>query len=596
MVGEDNTVIKKDVRGNWLSGGHLKVCLLKLEPPTDDQWRDDLSRPNNVAMMNDLLTPPEGSEKSLLQGQFHKVPSFVLAPELSYGSSDFDALHNMVEHYPNDIILVCGFGFSAGSTISQIVSKDFVEGVWEDKVNNQRNYNGAWVWVKHGNETQCYIIIKNYFEQKAEIRVPNLLEGQSIFRLETDDLILFPLICADLICSENGKPSSRISTSLNNECSANKKVLVSASLLNLQSCSGHWKSSIGDLLENLKDKSPRLLLCNCVNPKEEIDENKDRWRCLSGGYQHREGSKPPSKPLPFLRYVDDTKFSGMVIRNTLIGCVFAKLKWTNNVSQGLHCLSEGIQYAYVDNSFEQCGGECDADELYRFVLRHKGKMLHNKVSSTEEARNLADEELDKLIEVIKPFSASKIRKLSGALFRKCLNGINASNDINPDLLFENKDSLDCALTTLKLIQFAIGANLIPDNSEQQPLQYGQLLAQNEEHEILVWDSSEYRAKQLYDMVKDKVANASGSARPLTVIGRGNGAGINPQDGKIVSGRLSDITDSAPRSAEEKDILEPRDRVVFWKNQGEIDEVLSNEKSKQEIIDGLKTQIPVQSEV
>lgn len=582
--------IQKDIGGNWLVNGHLKVCLLKLAPPSQDQWQNDYSRAGNVSIITQLLKPLQGTEKCLLEQEFPETPSLVLAPELAFGSPDFELLDTLVKQYSQNLIFICGFGFTSGDVLTAHAQKSDAEGVWNTTPNPTKKYNGGWVWVKNGSSTHCYIFLKNYFEQSAEITLPNLTEGDCILRLEGSDLVIFPLVCADLICKETDSPCKRIAESLATNNS--KKVVITGSLLNLKSESGHWKAAIGDLLESVKASNSRLLLSNCINPDPTQDENIDKWRCLSGAYQHREGSKPPPKPLPIIRYIEDTKFSGFVLRNSSIEAVFGKLKWTNNVSEGLHVFSECSQQVWKDDKFHSCDGDCYADELCRFILRHKGKLLHEKISSSDEIRSLSDGELEKLITDLSPASNSSLRSVAGKLFQKCLKGTKKEEQLCPDKLYNQSRSLDCAITTLRLLQHAVDAELMPKDKE---LGYGQLLSADEEHEILVWDSSEHTASQLYDMVKEGLVKEGGSARPLIIVGSGNGGGTAPEDGRIRSNRLADISNAPPLKSDteapvERDICEANDRVVFWKNQGKIDDILSSSNPSNTLIESLREEI------
>ncbi len=339
-------LITKDIGDDWTVNDHLKVCILKLGCPSEDEWKNDLSRTGNLAIVTSLLQPLEELPQSILAQEFPNSPSLVLAPELAFGSSDFESLDALIKQYDQNLIFVCGFGLTNGSNLVNLANRIDVEGIWHTPPNINKKYNGGWAWVKDGNTTRCYVFLKNYFEQTSEITVPNLVEGECSLRLEGSNLVIFPLICADLISTVSNSPSKRIVESLVGSSSSNKKVLVTGSLLNEKSESGHWKAAIGDLLGLSKTSNARLLLSNCVNPSPVQDENTDKWRCLSGAYQHREGCKPPSNPLPNIRYVDDTKFSGFVLRNPEIGAAFGKLQWTNNSSQGLHAFSECSQHIW----------------------------------------------------------------------------------------------------------------------------------------------------------------------------------------------------------------------------------------------------------
>ncbi len=521
----------------------------------------------------------------------------MLAPELAFGSPDFVSLDTLVKQYNQNLILICGFGFTQGDKLTNFAEKTDVEGIWHNPPRCNKKYNGGWVWVKNGNTSHCYIFLKNYFEQANEITVPNLVEGDYILRLEGDDLVIFPMICADIISTENESPCKRILESLRLSSSSNKKILVTGSLLNDKSASGHWKAAIGDLLEDIKTSNARLLLSNCKNPTPIQNEDQDKWRCLSGAYQHREGCKPPLSPLPNLRYVDDTKFSGIVLRNPEIGGAFGKLKWTNSASQGLHAFSECSQYGWTNSEFYLRDGLCAADELYRFILRNNGKIFHNKITSNNVTQTLSDTVLEELLTELSPSLNSPLRAVADKFFQKCLKGIEKDTPLCPDQLHNQADSLDCTITTLKLVQYAIEAKLMPEMPKGEELDYGQLLSSDNNHEILIWGSSEYKASDLYNKVVEGIVIDGGSARVLTIVARGNGGGMSPKDGRIQSGRLADIANSPPLNSGEdilveRDICEAKDRVVFWKNQGHIDEVLSSTDPGQDLIENLQREITI----
>jgi len=580
-MSEEDTVnvITKQIGGNWLTNGHLQTCILKLGCPSTNEYTNDTSRVENIAHVTRLFFSNEEDE-GILAEEFAGYSALVLAPELAFGSPDFDTLDNLIKSYKGNIIFICGFGFSDGSALRNITSKSHVEGIWNSKLNDKKRYNGGWVWVKTGNSIKCYIFLKNYLEQTSELTVGNLKTGDQILRLDGNDIIIFPLICADLISNEISSPRNRIVNLLNSEGTGNKKLLITGSLLNTNSSSGYWKQAIGDLLDQTKASRARLLLCNCINPKPEKAEEKDKWRCLSGVFQHREGCKAPSKALPNIRYVDDTKFAGLVLRNTVISSAFGRLRWTNSSSEGLHSFSECSLYIWSKQSQELIESDCNcaADELHRFLLRNKGNMLHDVVNAKDENKVLADNQIEGLLKELAPGSGSNIRKVANELFTKCLKGIVSSENSCPDRLHADESNLTSALTVIKLIQLAVDASLLPVCSSYPKLEYGQLLLSDVNHEVLVWDSQEYTASQLFNKVREDVVKEGGSARPLTIIGKGRAYGSLPKDGRINSGRLSDISNAAINSSgnansEDLDICESRDRVVYWKNQSAIDDAL-----------------------
>ncbi|PCJ28176.1 MAG: hypothetical protein COA96_01315 [SAR86 cluster bacterium] len=583
--------ITKTIAGNWLTNGHLEICILKLIAPSENQWQNDESRVENIAIVASLLQASSADTSSLLEDEAPSKPMLILAPELAFGSQDYEQLNSLIHGCTQNVIFICGFGFSTGEDIISIENNDNVEGVWDRAPNANKKFNGGWVWVKEADNTQCFIILKNFPEQAHELSIPNLGLGEVILRLESSDLVIFPTICSDLISAEVSSPRKRIASSLDGAC--NKKILITGSLLNQNSSSGWWKTAMGDLLESVKETNPRLLLSNCLNPAPLPAEEEDKWRCLSGGYQHLEGSKAPKKSLANIRYVADTKFSGLVVRTPDIGCIFGKLNWTNNQAEGLAVLSHVIQHIWYEDKYLHCDGDPAADELHRFIQRYQGN-VYDSVGFSNDARILADDELEKLLSELSPKSKSPIRKVAGLLFRKCLKGINKDEIVDVDSLHSNSGALESAITTLVLIKDAINAELMPEMPKGSELDYGQLLSPDHESEILIWDSSEHTAKQLYNMVIETLVKDGGSARPLTIIGKGNGHGSLPVEGRMKSGRLSDITNVTSRSPDDsqsdKDICESNDRVVFWKNQGSVDDVLSSNEQNQNLKNNLKDQI------
>ena len=113
--------------------------------------------------------------------------------------------------------------------------------------------------------------------------------------------------------------------------------------------------------------------------------------------------------------------------------------------------------------------------------------------------------------------------------------------------------------------------------------------------VLVWDSKEYTANELFNKVKEDVVKEGGSARPLTIVGKGKQFGSPPEDGRIRSNRLADISSASnsksnTTSADERDICESSDRVVYWKNQSKIDDALISTEDAEKLKEQIKQEI------
>lgn len=171
MPNEENIgYIIKEIGGDWLTNGHLETCILKLASPTENEWKNDTIRAGNLAIVTQLLKPLDKNQKSLLAQEFPDKPALVLAPELAFGSQDFESLDALVKRYSQNLIFICGFGFSVGSNLTSLATRTDeegtdVEGIWHTHPNANKKYNGGWVWIKQGNTTKCYIFLKNFPEQ-----------------------------------------------------------------------------------------------------------------------------------------------------------------------------------------------------------------------------------------------------------------------------------------------------------------------------------------------------------------------------------------------------------------------------------------------
>ena len=76
----------KNIGGKWLVGSHVEACILKFRCPTEEEYSNDDSRIENLAVLKKFLSPaPDGAE--VLKSQVSERPSIVLSPELSFGSS-----------------------------------------------------------------------------------------------------------------------------------------------------------------------------------------------------------------------------------------------------------------------------------------------------------------------------------------------------------------------------------------------------------------------------------------------------------------------------------------------------------------------------
>ena len=148
-----NCVQTKTFCGSWLVNDHIEACILKLQPPTEDEYSNDNTRSTNIGIVK-LLLGSDCADGGKRKCEVSTSPSIVLAPELAFGSPDFNTLDSLIKKYEHNLIFICGFGFSDGATLIEISNKPGVEGIWKDVPQRGRKYNGGWVWVKNGNNVQ----------------------------------------------------------------------------------------------------------------------------------------------------------------------------------------------------------------------------------------------------------------------------------------------------------------------------------------------------------------------------------------------------------------------------------------------------------
>lgn len=580
-----STCIIKDISGSWLTNGSLETCLLKLQPPSEQEWTDDTTRPQNIIMLRNLLCSEIGStEPSLLQKHFSNHPVLILAPELAFGSEDYAALLTIISAHPHKLIFIGGFGFTSGSALNRLVVEAKIIPVWQNNLNEDAKFNCGWVWVNDGSGgTTCYVFLKNFPEQTNEIAIPHLAQGENILRLQTDDAVIFPLICADIISDLTNSPRKAIVQSLTENNSGQRKILVTGSLYDTQSSSDWWKTPIANIVN---DTEARLILCNCNDPPPIPNEDHDKWRCLTGAYQSRSAATSlPSVPLPFARFVMDTRFCGFVLRNTQSGCAFGKVGWTNDPSKGKYVWTSNFRYLSHLDKLNKHDGFCAADELHRFITRFKCVPYESEYSVSVKA--MSKKIIDSLLNELSPFSNSILRERAEELLNKCLSGLQYKADKKRlENLHDDKDSLDCALIILLFIKHSIEASILPTGKS---LDYGQLLSTDAEKEFLIWVTNKSTGQKMYGHL-ESLAQESGSARPLIVVGKGNGLVAEPSSGRVQSNRTTNITEASPNE-ENRDFLVPRDRVIFWKQLGEIGAALTPQNDvdavKQTIKQGLE---------
>lgn len=552
-----------NVDDEWLTNGELSICILKTLPPEESHYTHDTSRPENINLLRDLVNK-KSSGTTRLNEVSQSNPVLVLAGELAFSSSDYNEIKNLLESYNSKIIFIGGFGFTLGKNLNKLSILENVVSSWDsNSLVDDSIYNCGWIWIKDKAHTlKCYLFIKTYIDQTHETPL-TVIEGKKIIQIQTQDLIIFPLICSELLCNRQNNPREKILKSLlETPPKASQKILVTVSSFEPDPSKNFWQAGIGNLLNN--SHNIRLLITNCSVPSPREDEQKDKWRCLSGAFQKIGTMKEPDPSLPYVRFAKDSQFEGLILRNSNFGIAAGKLIWTSDPSTGKYVLSINFRDDWTNSKLTIHGYPAIAEELLRIIDRYKRKTLAAGEYEVKPLGKHVAIEVDSFKAAISSLSSLDKENLSRELFNRSLFGIDIDKrSIVCDRMKEDEAFSFCrAFLSLLLIKYSLGLSI-----SFKEIRYGQMLAESLKQEILVWKSPELKSRSMLEKL-EKLAIESGSAVVLTVVGEGNGIGTSPDSQKVSSNRLTDF--SLSKSA--NSITSARDRVIYWQRLGEIEDI------------------------
>lgn len=319
------------VRSRWLRDHGLACCVVQLRPAPLDRIRADDSRPRAVETVRHLLA--EGALARLSPGS---APAAVILPELAFGSGDLPGLDALVRGHERPLLLLAGFGFTSGHHLVERVGTS-ASGIevrpgwpspWQPLPDAR--YNGGWLWVhRPGEPTRRFVFLKNFLQQRDEARASfRILEGEHVLRVDFDDFTLFPLICADLVCTHDQAPRRRIHDSLCHRPAPRDQVALAGLLREDRPHSPAWTEAITRWTAvGPASVAPRLLLVNPATDRLPSSPREDRWRNLTGVYVHARELPSPDAPLATARYVSEGPAAGLVLRTTEAAVWAGRIAW-----------------------------------------------------------------------------------------------------------------------------------------------------------------------------------------------------------------------------------------------------------------------------
>jgi hypothetical protein len=555
-----NDVFHVTLETNWLnSNGELPICLVQPTLVPLQMIIQDESRPESIALASKLFS--NDSHNSKLATWFNGDKGLLVFPEYSFGSKDFTNLNQLICSYPYPIIVLAGFGAVRGNDLIRLLSE--CEPTWPDgitMIDPQAKYNAGWCWthLNTGN-TKCYIFLKNFPEQRYEISLlPELATGKSIFRIETNDLILYPLICADLICDQSNSARERIDKTLprlqNNQADINKQVLITALLYTPDPHHGLWKCAINDVV-SLHNRRAGLCTVNQLLTDCQTDSDKDAWRSLTGGFINKHiMSDRPSPILSSVHYISTDSASGLILRESFVGVACGRFRWVNGADLGRGVWVPNVRKIYKEGELQECNDSIECIELKRYLRRKRNLICQDYDSAIKP---LIENGLNEIIK------EENNKYLSPRLWAKLLTGIeeNPSHKFDIEKIDDESASIDRALGVLAAIQQITGASPIEGPSYRGQLKYSNA-------ELMVWKAPRDDWKKMEHNLQ--LSSIKHSTEPqLIVLGSGC-RGQDCQSKKIIPDRFTDITECRKPGS---DIETTRYRHIFWHPLGEFEDIL-----------------------
>lgn len=571
---------KVTVGGNWLdNNGQLPLCIAK-PPLRTTSVEDDESDPEIIAFARSIFEKG-GETYTPLQKWFTRRPGVLVFPEYVFSSTDFPILDGLVKQSSTPLIVLAGFGAVRGSKLIALLGSGCTAG-WEDGADvlvETSRYNAGWCWVHEGNgNTRCFVFLKNFLDQTYEIfAIPDLATMQSILCVQFNNLALFPLICADLICTQADGPRARIVRALST-MGMGSRAVVCALTYNTNPYSPWWRTAI-DHVVDMHQQSTVLVVANQNVAKPRPEETEDRWRCLSGVFINKARMDKHKLCLPYARQVEtETSSRGLIFRCPDEGIAVGEINWDpRTAASGLYVWQPIVRLQWKPSGFEQLANLVNFYEIYRYLCRRREEILQ----LFPAARVPIESGLATIV------GATLKEDLTPRLWPELLDGPYAGNPApSPDELHLFFSDLDRAFAVFAAMLVATGGTRPPVG-----LGRGQLTWTDKE--LRVWRSPRLKDREMLGILQ-KVALEGGVVAPLIVVGRGQplGSAAPPQSIDVPAQRAAphrrtDIS-YIPESGDTDDIESARQRRVYWRPMGDVEDVLLN--PPQNLLSGLRNAI------
>lgn len=558
-----------------LHQNQANLCLVQTKPPASEVIIADGNRPLSVQTLSNLLAPSNGHPPRLIQAVGSVRPVLVLLPEYALGSPDWQAVDALVRDYPGPILLVAGFGATPGAWLTQWAAGQHFPSpttrfLVEEPVAGQP-YNGGWCWVKSqaGALPECVGFFKGFENQGAEAVQIGVGLGLTTLSLEFTDLVIFPAICADLICNLPDGPRARILNHLG-EVNPNKRRLVVGLLLQSTTMGMPFPAWTGAITA-LAAAPNMVVLANHSNDASFADEDRDAWRSISGAYTFGGAGLDNSIELLGTRGLSLGAIAGMVVRRSEACVTIGQIRWPPyGATTGRHLWpARRVCILGDDGTLAQTdvAGDAYDYEVARLVAR---------LGLPDECDTRLEIGLERLVAHLETADEPRGK----GVVRQSLNGLLSE----AERAVPKADKLEVAHQSMKRALYAVGYLRASADSDWQgrPSELGQLKWTDGKANILVWHESELPPHSLRLKLEAWVEEG-GAHPPLQVI-------VGTMDGDVETGEIkpalrTDFTQSSEPG--NRDITEARGlRRAWFTNLGQVSVAYGTPSNDSEVLDNL----------
>jgi len=574
---DERFIFNENVDADFLDGGLLWACFLCPPGPDQSLMDMDTSRPDAVAMTLAMLSPELDGWSKLSRITGGK-PALVVLPELAFGSVDWNAIDSAVRSGRNSLIVIAGFGFTTGRAILDGIANNDWKPSWDGvpPLEPTGRFNGAWVWVHlPGESTRCIVVLKNWPEQTTErAAVPNWMGGTHYLRLAARDLVLYPVICFDLVHQAPGSACERICNTLE----GGQRVVVVTVAHDSHPYNDNWDSAIKSLTDFTWSGSLIVLKNNGVPARLlDQDELKDRWRQGSGAFiSRRVVPVPPLVPLRHVRFVRRDA-SGFVLREVGPCVAIGRLAWTNNSVTAKGGWGPITRLEWRDCQLSESLQSIEGVEFGRLLDRLTPDWDLSECKAEVKAW------LSTARSTIKEhyFSVEGDQRWSQYFLCSIFDGLGPGTSRNPDEIDKWRNSFLAASRSLAAISAAISHTPILDALFQRELI--SLQVHSNTWRILVWHSPEKTTRSMQTIAR-KLTESNSSTPPLVIVGGSTKVEGKPAPlGRLERPRSADLP--APEQGA-KDIRVPQDSAIYWVPTTDVEQVLIDAGTTGDAVDGL----------